>query len=209
MQRVKVEDGAIDGLFSEGDPANGGPFPTKVRAYSLNGFQEEIANAIEKSDIELDGSSLDQLFFAIKKNSKYQTIVEKPENLRSAIENAKDGEAIHVRSMRYVLDGSPIQLSANSVELDLSPGTEIIGRLADEDSGGLTEVGSGILEVTGHNCLIRGGVWSFDGNADGKYHAVKSSLEVKHRPYFGMCRVVDDLIEPSATTIPFSSVIRF
>ncbi|MBI4209539.1 MAG: hypothetical protein HY538_07530 [Deltaproteobacteria bacterium] len=63
MKRIDSE-GALDHLFTEGDPIQGKP-PTVVSADWLNHVQEEIARFIESRGIVLDGSRQDQLTQAI------------------------------------------------------------------------------------------------------------------------------------------------
>jgi hypothetical protein len=63
MKRIDSE-GALDNLFTEGDPIQGKP-PTVVSADWLNHIQEEIARFIESRGIVLDGSRQDQLTQAI------------------------------------------------------------------------------------------------------------------------------------------------
>lgn len=206
MERIRDSDGAKDNRFREGDPRNGN-FPTRVRAYWLNGVQEEIATAITKSGLSLDGDKTDQLYHSIKRASPYDVIVESPEDLEEAITNAKDHTSIFVRAFDWNITTSPLRLTANFVLIQLSPATRLIGRPRSQDEGGLSE-GEGILEISGDNCTVLGGTWDFSEDPENKYHAVKFlKTETAIKPFFGLSRIKSKLLNSS--TIPPNTILSF
>lgn len=206
MKRIRAEDGAKDEKFIEGDPRTSQE-PTRVRAYWLNAVQEEIANAIEKNGAPLDQTKNDQLYSSIKKSSSYDVIVDRPEDLRKVIEEAKDNTSIFVRSFDWTMETSPIRLTASQVLVEFSPGTRLTGKKEVNGGDGLKD-GEGIVEISGENCTILGGLWDFSDNPQNKYHAVKfTKPDTAIKPYFGLSRIKGGLL--NSTTIPPSAILTF
>lgn len=207
MERVREEDGAINGRFTTGNPTNGGQFPTKVMPYWLNNIQEEIVNAITLSNIALDPSSQKQLHKAMKKNSAFNIIVEEADDLQQAIYEAPSDSTIFVRPMVWEMTSGPLILNGDSMFLQFSPGCRLIGIPQNEENQGL-DINQGILEVYGSDCTILGGTWDFAEPPENQYHAIRHIGSVTaNRPFFGMSRIKSGF--QNNTTLPLSATVPF
>lgn len=139
MIRVKTEDAAVNGRFTDGDPHLEKMDATRVAAYWLNGVQEELVNTVLASGQKLDESKEFQLAAAVRRASGFDRVIDakafvgrneqEQKALKgagyyktlAALQDAKPGDAIKVKNLDQVSVSAPIEINVPNLQLIFSP----------------------------------------------------------------------------------------